>query len=277
MATTRAIDTAEAWDGVARGWVEHHRHVEQGKRPVTEAMLTALDLQPGHRVVELGAGPGALATELAERVGPNGEVVATDVSPVMVAAASEALAALPWARAVVADGAQLDHVGEGYDAVVCRMGLMFVDTPADGLAEARRVLRPGGRLAVGVWAGPEHNPWLTAVGMAAMGAGLPVELPIGPGGPFSLADPEALADLARRAGFADVAVAAVDLTFRFVDAAAHVAVSSSLSPALAPVFDQATPDQRAAVLGMVADADAQHATDGVLLLPGRALVLSATA
>ncbi len=277
MGTTRAIDTAEAWDGVATGWVEHHRLVEEGKRPVTEAMLAALALEPGHRVLEVGAGPGELATELAERVGPHGEVVATDVSPAMVAAASGALAGLPWARALVADGAHLDHLGEGYDAVVCRMGLMFVDTPADGLAEAHRVLRPGGRLAVGVWAGPEHNPWLTTVGLAAMGAGLPVELPIGPGGPFSIADADVLADLARAAGFADVEVQAVDLAFRFADAAAHVTVSSTLSPALAPVFEEATPDQRAAVLGMVADADAQYATDDGLRLPGRALVLSGRA
>ena len=256
MGTTRALDTAEAWDGVATGWVEHHRLVEQGKRPVTEAMLAALGLEPGHRVLEVGAGPGELATELAERVGPDGEVVATDVSPAMVAAASEALAGVPWARALVADGAHLDHVGEGYDAVVCRMGLMFVDTPADGLAEAHRVLRPGGRLAVGVWAGPEHNPWLTTVGMAAMGAGLPVELPIGPGGPFSIADAGRVGRSRPRCGVRRRGGAGRRPRVRFADAAAHVTVSSTLSPALAPVFEEATPDQRAAVLAMVADADA---------------------
>jgi hypothetical protein len=157
------------------------------------------------------------------------------------------------------------------------MGLMFVDPPADGLAQARRALQPGGRLAIAVWAGPEHNPWLTIVGMSAMGAGLPVELPIGPGGPFSLADPVALQAMAVDAGFADVVVDVVDLAMHFADAAAHVAVSGALAPALGPVLAEATAEQLDAVQAMVAEADEPYADSDGVHVPGRALVLGGRA
>ncbi len=79
------------------------------------------------------------------------------------------------------------------------------------------MLVPGGRIAVAVWAGPEHNPWMTHFGMAMMMNGLvgggP---PTGPGGIFSLADPAVLEAVVREGGFDDVAVRDVpdDLALR---------------------------------------------------------------
>jgi hypothetical protein len=74
-------------------------------------------------------------------------------------------------------------------------------------------------------------------------------------------------------GFHDVQVDAVDLTFAFVDAAAHVAVGGSLSPQLAPVLAAASHDERAAVVASVAELDAPYATGDGLRVPGRALVV----
>jgi SAM-dependent methyltransferase len=266
--------TTVSWDTVAPSWERHHVHVDGAKAPVTDALLAAMELAPGHRVLELGAGTGTLAAAVAALVGPSGSVVATDASPAMVEVARRTLAALPNAEVTTADAAHLDGFDATFDAVVCRMGLMFLDDPLDGVREAHRVLRPGGRLATAVWAGPEHNPWLVAVGMAAMASGLPVALPIGPGGPFSLADEAGLAQLLRDGRFDDVAVDAVDMTFPFADAAEHVAVCGSLAPPLAVALDAASDDQRDAVRAAVAEAMAGYATPSGLRVPGRALVAS---
>ena len=267
--------SATAWDGVAASWERHQAHVAAAKVPVTEALLAALHLRPGDRVLELGAGTGELAAQLTELVGADGRVVATDASGAMAAIAARTLAGRPSATVQVADAARLDAFDSAeFDALVSRMGLMFLDDPAVGFREAHRVLRPTGRVAAAVWAGPEHNPWLTAVGMAAMGAGLPVTPPFGPGGPFSLGDPGDLEQMVVDAGFQEVSVLDVDLTFPFADAAAHVAICGSLAPPLAPVLEQADDAQLEAVRQMVADATAGYATDDGLRVPGRALVVS---
>jgi SAM-dependent methyltransferase len=268
MSETTTID----WDVVVPSWERHHAHVDRAKAPVTEALLAALALAPGQRALEVGAGTGTLAAEMAARVGPHGSVVATDVSAPMVEAAGRTLAAHANASVAVADAAHLDGVGAEFDAVVSRMGLMFLDDPLDGVREAHRVLRPGGRFATAVWAGPAENPWLVAVGMAARAAGLPVTPPLGPGGPFSLADADALGTVLRAGGFTDVAVEVVDITFPFADAAEHVAVCGSLSPQLAEALDAATDEQRDAVRATVAESTAAYATSDGLRVPGRALV-----
>jgi ubiquinone/menaquinone biosynthesis C-methylase UbiE len=265
--------TTAMWDRVANAWERNHEYVAEAKVPITRAMLAAVDLAEGDRVLELGAGTGELAVQLAEIVGPGGTVVATDASEAMVAVAARTLAGTPTASVQVADAARLDPFGPDFDAVLCRMGLMFLEDPAIGFREIHRVLRPGGRMAVAVWAGPEHNPWMTVVGMSAMAAGLPVEPPFGPGGPFSLGDPVHLEALAVDAGFEAVAVDAVELVFPFADAAEHVAINGSLAPNLASVLRDATADQLDVVRAMVADATAGHATDGGLRVPGRALVV----
>jgi ubiquinone/menaquinone biosynthesis C-methylase UbiE len=265
-------ESAAVWDSVAESWEQHHHHVATGKAPVTASLLGAVALRPGHRVLEVGAGTGELAAEIAPSVAPGGEVVATDVSPAMVDIATRRLADVPCARAAVADLSDLTAFDD-FDAVLCRMGIMFLPEPTLGFAQLHRALRDGGRMGVAVWAAPEHNPWLSAVGMSAVANGLPVVPPFGPGGPFSLAEPDALATAARDGGFADVHVEAVDLAFAFPDAATHVAVGGSLAPNLAPVLAAATDEQRAAVAASVAELDAPFAVDGGLRIPGRALVV----
>ena len=137
------------------------------------------------------------------------------------------------------------------------------------------MLRPAGRLGALTWGGIEHNPWMTCVGMAAMVNGLvgggP---PIGPGGIFSLGDPTELERSAKGAGFVDVAVEAIAVTFRADTVDAHIDRVSSLAGPLAIALRAASPDQLAAVRRTAADLAAPYLTDDGLEIPGQALLVS---
>jgi hypothetical protein len=155
---------------------------------------------------------------------------------------------------------------------------MLTPEPAVALAEVHRVLAPAGRAGIMVWAGPEHNAWLTGLGMAAMANGVTSGgPPVGPGGVFSLGEPDHLLDLVTAAGFHDAAVEAVDLVMTFTDVDHYVAVAGSLAPPLAAALRTATPDQRASVRATAADLLAGFRADRGLLIPGRALLATGRA
>ena len=157
----------------------------------------------------------------------------------MVELIRQKLAGLPHAAAEVIDAAAIPGPAEAYDVVVSRMGLMFVPEPLQALQEVRRVLRPGGRLATAVWAAPARNPWMTAVGMAAVMNGvLSGPPPTTPGGPFSLGDPDQLEKLARDAGFIDVRVETAEYTRHYDSAAEQFDMVRVLAPPIAAALSR---------------------------------------
>jgi SAM-dependent methyltransferase len=176
---------------------------------------------------------------------------------------------------VVLDASRIDRADASFDVVVCRMGLMFTLDPSVALAEIHRVLDRGGRFAALTWAGIEHNPWMTCVGMAAMMHGLVAGgPPVGPGGIFSLGDAEALRALAHAAGFVDIVVDEVPTTFQSESIEVHVERVSSLAGPLAAAFAAATPDQLAAVRQTATQLAADYISEEGVTLPGRALLVT---
>jgi SAM-dependent methyltransferase len=114
----------------------------------------------------------------------------------------------------VRDLEAIDEPDGAYDVVLCREGLMFVPDPARAAAEIARVLRPGGRAAIAVWAARERNPWLGLVLDAVTEqTGTPVPPP-GVPGPFSLADPDGLVRLLSDAGLADITLDEIPVPLR---------------------------------------------------------------
>lgn len=269
--------SAAGWSAVAEAWEERAGEIELANGDATRVLLEAAGIRRGERVLELGAGIGHLAVELGELVGPEGALVATDVAPAMVELIRQKLAGLPQATAEVVDAAAIPGPAEEYDVVVSRMGLMFVPEPLRALQEVRRVLRPGGRLATAVWAGPARNPWMTSVGFAAVINGvLTGPMPTEPGGPFSLGDPDLLEKLAREAGFADVRIEEVAYSRHYVSAEEQFGMVRVLAPPIAAALASASADQVEAVRRSAEEAVAPYRSEqGGYDLPACALVLRA--
>jgi SAM-dependent methyltransferase len=116
-----------------------------------QAVLGALQAKPGERVLDIGAGPGFLAAELAARVAPDGTVIGTDISESMLAIATARLDSTDSAaetRFEYADACALPFGDESFDAVVCTQVYEYVQDVAKALSELARVLRPGARALV---------------------------------------------------------------------------------------------------------------------------------
>ncbi len=112
-------------------------------------------VQPGHRVLDVACGTGALSREVASRMRSTGHVVGIDPSPGMVAVARQLAPAIEW-REGVAEA--LPFPDQSFDAVVSQFGLMFFTDRRQALREMYRVLAPGGRLAVVVWDSLDNIP-----------------------------------------------------------------------------------------------------------------------
>ena len=233
MADSETIPEPSAiGDAVAAAWERHRTHLFDSQRPVSDWLVEQVDPREGQTVLELAAGPGETGFLVAERIGPTGRLISTDLSPRMVDAARRGGDARGLANIEfrVMDAQHLELPDGSVDAVLSRFGVMLMPEPGTALREAKRVLRDGGRLAYGVWGPPERNPWLTLFAGAMLQTGhAPPGDPFGPGGPFSLAAPDDNRDVLDHAGFADVRVQEIECAFRFEDFDHYWNVQSEVS------------------------------------------------
>lgn len=210
------FDIAEA---IAPSWERRRADIERVTSPVREWMLRELQPRPGHVVLELAAGAGDTGFEAAALVGEEGRLISTDFSPAMLAVARRRGAELGVENADyrLVDAEQVHLEDDSVDGVLCRFGFMLMVDPSAALAEARRVLCPGGRMALAVWGPPERNPFFTAVvGGLVAGGHLPPPDPNGPG-VFAMASPERTTTLLERAGFGEVRTEPVSVQFVLSD------------------------------------------------------------
>jgi SAM-dependent methyltransferase len=200
---------SEMWDSVAPGWDANAGFVDEQLALATDALLDAARIGEGDRVLDLAAGPGGAGLAAAQRVGSSGSVVLSDVAAEMVAVAATRASPSAHVSTAVFDQSSIGFEDASFDAVINRHGLMFVEEPAEAVAEAARVLRAGGRYAAMTWDRRELNPWLGLVLDAVSDQfGVPFPPP-GIRGPFSLDTPDALTSALRDGGLKDVTVHAM--------------------------------------------------------------------
>lgn len=128
----------------------------RGPDPGREWLIGELGPRPGETVLELGAGVGDTGFEAAAILGEGGRLISTDFSPEMVEVTGRRGTELGLGNVEyrVIDAERIELDSGSVDGVLCQSTYMLVGDPAAGLAETRRVLRPGGRLALSVWGAP---------------------------------------------------------------------------------------------------------------------------
>lgn len=180
-------------------------------RPVAEILLSVAALRPGERVLDVGCGTGVVARLAADRVGDDGAVTGLDVNPGMLAVARSAVPPdleIEWCQA---SAESIPLPDETFDAVLCPMSLQFVPDRPAALREIRRVLAPGGRLALSAPgpAAPMFESLAEAMGRHVAPEAVGFVLAV-----FALHDETEIEGLLRDAGFRDVDVSAepVDLS-----------------------------------------------------------------
>jgi len=198
--------TRQQWQSAARAWNDWSPFLRRWLGPATEAMLDMAGVGAGSRVLDVAAGAGDQTLQAAERVGPRGYVLATDISPAILGFAAEN-AHKNGHRHVetqVLDGEDLQVIEASFDAVISRVGLIYFPDQQAALRGMRRALKPGGRVAAIVYSMPDKNPFFSVpVSIIRRRANLPPPLP-GQPGPFSLGAAGVLEDAFTKAGFRDV-------------------------------------------------------------------------
>jgi SAM-dependent methyltransferase len=205
---TYKTTTRAQWETAASAWHRWGPVLETWLGEATELMLDQAHVRTGSRVLDVAAGAGGQSIAAARRVGPDGAVLATDISPNVLAFAQSEAARAGLSNLVVAemDAEDLDIDHGSYDAVISRLGLIYLPNLRGALLSMRGALRPGGRLAAVVYSTAQANEFIASpVSIVRRRAALPPPLPGHPG-PFGLGGPGVLAAALGDAGFADVQV-----------------------------------------------------------------------
>lgn len=264
----------EQWNKDGAAWCRWTPTLERWYGEATRQMLDRARIQPGQRVLDIAAGAGEPTMSAAERVGPDGYVLATDISEGILAMASQLARerGLKQVATRAMDGEHLDVPDASFDAVLCRFGLMYMPNPAQALRAWRRVLRDGGHVAVAVFSTPDRNSW-GAIPAAIIRRRAQLPPPVaGQPGPFSLGGPGVLASLFEQAGFDAADIRAVPVPHWAASAEAFVEVAREAFGGFNAMMADLPPDARASVWDEVQDSLRAFESPGGFDAPGECLV-----
>jgi len=262
------------WQTMAAGWERRRADMETVTEPIRDWLVRELAPKPGETILELAAGPGDTGFAAAALLGNEGQLISTDFSSEMTEVARRRGRELGLLNVEyrTMDAEHLELEDDSVDGVICRFGFMLMSDTEAALAETRRVLRPGGRLVLATWRGPERNPWVAIGGRILTARGfMPPNEPGAPG-MFTMSDDGRVESLLRAAGFTDVLIDDVPVRMPYGDVDEYVTATRDTGGAFARAFNEASEEEQRAITQELAEAFTPFEVDGGLALPGLALV-----
>ena len=216
----------------------------------------------GARVLDIASGRGAVLFPAAERVGAGGEILGIDLADAMVIATNEAAARRGLkARLSVMDAEELTFPDESFDFVTCGFGIMFFPDQDRALAQMRRVLKPGGCLAISTWKvaqGADLHPVLKEMGIPRSQ------------NPGWITEPDILEALIHRNGFTDISVKMDSMDFRYTDA--EDVWRTACGTGMRRVLDRLDATQKERALSLLTERMKPHQRDDGYYLRATALL-----
>jgi ubiquinone/menaquinone biosynthesis C-methylase UbiE len=194
------------WEKAAPGWAKWEEAFSAGLFEATETLIDMAGIRDGMRVLDVACGAGSQTIQAAKRVGPNGMVVASDISTTMLehVRKNAAKAGLHNIETMERAADELDETQPSFDAAISRLGLMLFPSPHAALESIQRVLKAGARFAALVFTTPAHNPFMAqtmAILLRHSGKSAPAP---GQPGIFALGASGVLENLMTESGLTDV-------------------------------------------------------------------------
>ena len=279
-----SVDFREAqhkhWDAAAAGWMEWSEFNDRADRHISERLVELAGVRPGSRVLDVAAGYGEPALTAARKAGPEGRVVATDISAEMLAFGRERAAAADVGNVefLEADASSLEFPYASFDAAVSRWGIIFEPDAEAAAARIRGFLKPGARMAISSWGEPDEVPFLSIpMRTTRERLGVPPP-PAGTPGPLSRPTPAAIAGLLEGGGFSKVAVERDEVTFEFASPQQFTAYVRAISAPIRAMIEQYAGEAQDEAWDAITDAATEAGGgSGPLRLSNVVLLASATA
>jgi ubiquinone/menaquinone biosynthesis C-methylase UbiE len=246
----------EGWDSVAEGWKEWWEPIEKGAQKLSQRLIELAKIKPGQRVLDVATGIGEPSISAAKVVGTEGHVLATDISRQMLAIAKERARFLGLQDIIEfkeSDAENLDLTNSLFDAALCRWGLMLLPNLEAAIGKIYSSLVSGGRFAAAVWADATKVP-VISLATRIIGSQVQMSTPQpGAPNPFSLADTNKLEKSLARAGFRDINIDTVIVTFEFESGEDYCRYCQAVSASVRIALSKETEEKKEDVWRKVAE------------------------
>jgi ubiquinone/menaquinone biosynthesis C-methylase UbiE len=265
---------SEAQLFVATTFTEIYERVLVGPlfRPFAQQLLARLTLNPGDSLIDVACGTGIVARLAREQLGPDARIVGVDVAPAMLAVARTVDQTIDWRQG---NAASLPvNGGERFSVLTCHQGLQFMPDKPAAIREMRRVLAPGGRVAIATWRSLEDLPRMAEFNAV-------VERHVGRivDSRHSFGDAAALTHVLTEAGFSDVDVGTLAHDVQFADGALFARLNAMAAIGMSDTGKAMSDAERGELAERVA-AESQeligrYTKDGLFVLPLETLLATA--
>ena len=254
----------QMWDNAAAGWQTWWETIERGAQKVSDKIVELAEIKPGDKVLDIATGIGEPAVTAARKVMPDGKVVATDISPQMLANAKTRAKSLGLDGIIEfreSDGEKLDLLEPRarFDAILSRWGLMFFPNLPAALVRIKQMLVTDGRLSAAVWSAPSKVP---LVDLAFATVRKQINAPSPPPGapaPFALADVDTLRQSFSQAGFKDIKIDTFQITFEFDTSESYTKAQQQTNAPIHPMLANYTDEVNKHVWNSITESVWQYA------------------